>query len=324
MRISSIVVLFALASTVFIDGLVPFPYADIGASQQLPGALRWSAATSGPNMPASGIARGAIGSGSANPSGGCPSGQVADATQERREGVSNGVLHAPVESEPLPPHADLAGDREAQGGTIPLGSAERALSACRVAEWSIALADTPLVGNGPREALTRVGSNPTPARTGTERSKEATDGMASQLNGSTEVGPDTAISGNVDSNSPGMAVSSDADAAGVRVLGMGPATAGVATYYHPSLAFRDYMRDGVTLYDPQASGVAAAMAYPLGSVVSVRGPSGRSLLLEIRDTGLLRTDPPHLDVSEMDFRVLSGERGLEPGRILVEIRAWPH
>ena len=78
------------------------------------------------------------------------------------------------------------------------------------------------------------------------------------------------------------------------------------------------MRDGVTSYDPQASGVAAATSWPLGTHLYVRGPTGRVLGLVISDTGYLGVVPPHLDLSEADFRVLAGS--LRPGVISVEIR----
>lgn len=76
------------------------------------------------------------------------------------------------------------------------------------------------------------------------------------------------------------------------------------------------MRDGVTHYDRTASGIAASNSWPLHSVLRVTGPTGRSLLLEIRDTGLLPDNS--LDMSEADFTVIAGS--LAPGRVTIEIR----
>ena len=89
---------------------------------------------------------------------------------------------------------------------------------------------------------------------------------------------------------------------------------GRATYYHPSLA-GGLMADGVTVYERDLSGVAAATSWPLGTVLYVRGPSGRGLSLVISDTGYLGRD--HVDLSEADFIVLAGS--LSPGVIPVEI-----
>lgn len=76
------------------------------------------------------------------------------------------------------------------------------------------------------------------------------------------------------------------------------------------------MRDGVTRYDPEASGLVAATSWPLGTVLEVRGPTGRSMMLEVRDTGHLGQN--HLDLSERDFMVL-GER-LDYGVVTATIR----
>jgi len=93
---------------------------------------------------------------------------------------------------------------------------------------------------------------------------------------------------------------------------------GVATWVHPSLA-GNLMADNATVYDPQASGLAAATSWPIGTVLEVRGPTGRSMMLEVRDTGLLPAS--HLDLSESDFMVLAGD--LRLGVATVEIRVLP-
>lgn len=118
----------------------------------------------------------------------------------------------------------------------------------------------------------------------------------------------------------GLAIGSDRATLGV--VGMGAnqgveVIAGTATYYHPSLA-GGIMRDGATRYDPTASGIVAATSWPLGTVLEVRGPSRRSLTVVVSDTGMLGAN--RLDLSESDFRVLSGV-GLDPGVIRVEIRS---
>ena len=90
---------------------------------------------------------------------------------------------------------------------------------------------------------------------------------------------------------------------------------GIATYVHPSLS-GGLMRDGVTPYDPLASGVAAGNSWPIGTLLQVRGPTGREMLLEIRDTGLL--GEYHIDLSEVDFQILVGN--LRQGVGLITIR----
>ena len=94
---------------------------------------------------------------------------------------------------------------------------------------------------------------------------------------------------------------------------------GEITYYHPSLAWDGVcclMADGVTPYDPRASGIVAAVSWPLGSLLYVCGPSRRCLQVEVRDRGLGGDD--WIDMSEADFTVLVGSLG--PGRAKVSIR----
>ena len=111
----------------------------------------------------------------------------------------------------------------------------------------------------------------------------------------------------------------DADAGVVRRIRQGAdivtAVTGTLTYYHPDLA-GNVMRDGITTYEPTMSGVAAATSWPLGTWLEVRGPTGRSLLLVISDTGKL--EPGALDVPEAVFVVLAGS--LAPGRVPVRVR----
>ncbi len=89
---------------------------------------------------------------------------------------------------------------------------------------------------------------------------------------------------------------------------------GRATYYHPSLA-GGVMRDGVTRYDPMATGAVAATSWPVGTVLEVRGPTNRSLMVVVSDTG--RLEPNHLDLSAADFQILVGD--LRPGVAEVQI-----
>ena len=132
-------------------------------------------------------------------------------------------------------------------------------------------------------------------REASDRSKEASDGVGESGHGD-----------------PGVAISA-AGRAG-RGQSAGLAIRGTLTWVHPDLA-GDLMADGKTRYDPQASGIAAAVSWPIGSVLYVCGPTGRCLWLEVRDWGLGGDD--WLDVSEKDFQVLGNS--LELGVISVTI-----
>ena len=97
-----------------------------------------------------------------------------------------------------------------------------------------------------------------------------------------------------------------------------PRIEGEATWYHRDLQ-GDLMRDGKTRYDYRASGVVAAVSWPLGTILEVRGPTNRWLTVIVSDTGYLKEN--HVDLSEADFLVLVGSLG--PGRIEVRIREVP-
>ena len=99
------------------------------------------------------------------------------------------------------------------------------------------------------------------------------------------------------------------------VRGKATERSGAATYYHPDLA-GGLMADNHTRYDPTASGVVAAVSWPLGTILEVRGPTNRVLLVVVSDTGYL--GEWHTDWSEADFTLLA--LSLDPGRIEVRIR----